>query len=256
MNQNDLDIQTLAGYMNNSSVICFYGGAGTSTESGIPDYRSRFGVWTKMRERNMNPQYFASHKRLLENPEEFFRVRRKSGPDPEPNATHEILANLEKNGTDIRIITQNVDGLHQKAGHRFVLELHGEHRTWYCMDCGRIYNADELERDENGVPRCYVDKGIVRPNVVYFGESADSAVIEKSRKTLKESNLLIIAGTSLTTGLAKRLIREFEGDHIVIINKEPLNIDPLDTSLFIQRPVGEVLQEVEPMVETQTNINK
>jgi len=249
VNQNDLDVQKLAQYVNNSSIICYYGGAGTSTESGIPDYRSRFGVWTKMKERNMNPQYFASHRRLLENPAEFFRVRRSSGPDPKPNIGHHVLANLEQNGVDIRIITQNVDGLHQKAGHRFVLELHGDSRNWYCMDCGRIYGYDELERDEEGVPRCYVDNGIVRPNVVYFGENANRLTVEKSKKTLKESNLLIIAGTSLTTGLAKRLIREFEGERIVIINKEPLDIKPLHSDLFIQRSVGEVLKEIEPLID-------
>lgn len=234
-------IKQLAQYINEADVVCFYGGAGTSTESGIPDYRSKYGVWTKMKEQNMNPQYFASYKRLIEDPEEFFRVRRASGPAPVPNDTHKILTHLEKNGKDIRVITQNVDGLHQKAGHRYVIELHGDSRNWYCMDCGRIYKYDELERDEKEVPRCYVDQGIVRPNVVYFGESADRKVVDQAKNTLHKSDLLIIAGTSLTTGLAKRLIYEFKGSHVVVINKEPLNLRKLNTDLFIQMPVGEVL---------------
>lgn len=246
--QNQAAIQQLAKYMNEAQIICFYGGAGTSTESGIPDYRSRHGIWTKMEANDQNPQYFANAKRIRENPEEFFRVRRAKGPVPEPNTAHIVLANLEKQGKDIRIITQNVDGLHQKAGHRFVLELHGNHREWHCMDCGRTYLRSELQYDEKGVPRCYVDHGIVRPNVVYFGENAKRETVEQSKNTLEVSDLLIIAGTSLTTPLAKRLVQLFKGERVVVINKEPLDIRPLHTDLFIQQAIGEVLQAVEPLI--------
>lgn len=244
-----LNIEKLAHYMNEAKIICFYGGAGTSTESGIPDYRSKHGIWTLMEENNQNPQYFANAKRIKENPEEFFKVRKRKGSSPQPNNAHYTLADLEKRGKDIRVITQNVDGLHQKAGHRFVLELHGNHRKWHCMDCGRIYRPNELQYDEKGVPRCYVDQGVVRPNVVYFGENANRETVEMSKQTLQVSNLLIIAGTSLTTPLAKRLVQLFQGEHVVIINNDPLNIEPLPTDLFIQHSVGEVLKAVEPSIK-------
>lgn len=247
-------IKQLAEYINEANIVCFYGGAGTSTESGIPDYRSKHGIWTMMEENEQNPLYFANAKRIKEDPAAFFNRRKRTGPRPEPNIGHLVLANLEKQGKDIRIITQNVDGMHQLAGHRFVLELHGNHRTWYCMECGRIYKRDEVEYDQYGVPRCYVDSGIVRPNVVYFGENAKRETVEKSKHTLKVSDLLIIAGTSLSTPLATRLIQLFEGKHVVVINRDPLDIQPLHTDLFIQRSVGEVLKEVQPYIHT--NIKK
>lgn len=244
-------IQRLAEYMNEAKIICFYGGAGISTASGIPDYRSRHGIWTMMEENNENPQYFANAKRIQEDPEAFFRVRRRKGPDPEPNIAHIVLANLERKGKDIRVITQNVDGLHQKAGHRFVLELHGNPRKWHCMSCGRIYRSDELKYDSKGVPRCYVDQGVVRPNVVYFGENASRDIVQKSKHTLAVSDLLIIAGTSLSTPLAKRLVQLFQGKRVVVINKDPLDINPLHTDLFIQHSVEEVLRDVEPYIVIQ-----
>ena len=252
--ENQYAIKKLAKYINEATIICFYGGAGTSTESGISDYRSKHGIWTLMEENDQNPLYFANAKRIKEDPAAFFNRRKRTGPPPEPNAGHLVLSNLEKHGKDIRVITQNVDGLHQKAGHRFVLELHGNHRNWHCMDCGRVYKRDEVEYDKERVPRCYVDQGIVRPNVVYFGENANRETVEKSKDTLKISDLLIIAGTSLSTPLARRLVQLFEGKHVVVINRDPLDIKPLYTDLFIQRSVGEVLQEVEPFIKLKKTI--
>lgn len=237
------DIVTLKKYIDQAEIITFYGGAGTSTESGIPDYRSRFGVWTAMEKSGRSPAQFANPKNIRKNPEEFFKRREADKREqPQPNVIHETLAGMEKKGKDIRVITQNVDGLHQKAGHRYVLELHGNHRVWHCMDCGREYKASELKRDANNVPRCYVDNGIVRPNVVYFGENADRTTVEKAKKTLKVSDLLMIVGTSLTTPLARRLIQHFEGQHIAMINLDEIDIAPLETDLFIQERAGEVFQ--------------
>lgn len=233
-------ILQLADYINQAKVIVFYGGAGVSTESGIPDYRGRFGLWTKLAENDKNPQYFAHVKRMIEDPEAFFAARKTTGPIPEPNATHKILANLEMNKKDLRVITQNVDGLHQQAGHRYVDELHGEHRHWHCMTCQRTYLRAEVVRDEKNVPRCYVCVGIVRPNVVYFGENAPKDVVRRASYSLSQADLLIIAGTSLTTPLAKRLIHEFTGKHIIVINYEPLDISPLKVDLYIDQPIAEV----------------
>lgn len=243
------DIETLKGFIDQANVITFYGGAGVSTESGLNDYRSKHGRWTQLKkERNENPIYFANIRRLTEDPVAFYsRRRNRQETVIEPNATHKILAEWEKNGRDVRVITQNVDGLHQKAGHRFVLELHGNPRTWFCNNCGRIYQSGELDYDQDGVPHCYVCQGIIRPNVVYFGENTDATTIKKSQRTLKVSDLLIIAGTSLTTPLAKRLIQEFRGDHIVVINHEQLEISPLEADLYIKASIGEVFTRVKAL---------
>lgn len=239
-------ILQLKNYIEQAEVITFYGGAGTSTESGIPDYRSRFGIWTAMEESGQSPVKIAHPRNIRKNPEKFFKNREEGQrTKPEPNIVHQTLAAMEKKGKDIRVITQNVDGLHQKAGHRYVLELHGNHRVWHCMDCGREYLVSELKRDDKNVPRCYVDQGIVRPNVVYFGENADKTTVEKAKRTLKQSDLLLIVGTSLTTPLAKRLIHHFEGDSIVGINLDEIEIAPLEWDLFIQAQAGEVFKHLD-----------
>ncbi len=245
----DETILKLKDYMDQAEIITFYGGAGTSTESGIPDYRSRHGIWTAMEESDESPVKIANPKNIRANPEKFF-ARREEGrrEKPKPHALHKVLAEMEKAGKDVRVITQNVDGLHQAAGHRYVLELHGNHRVWHCMDCGREYRVSELRRDEGNVPRCYVDNGIVRPNVVYFGENADKTTVEKAKQTLNVSDLLMIVGTSLTTPLAKRLIHQFTGEHIVIINLDEIEITPLKEDMFIQAHAGEVFKELSKMI--------
>lgn len=241
------DIITLNEAIQTASLIVFYGGAGTSTESGIPDYRSRHGRWTSLEKDGFEPVKIANPRFIKENPEEFFKKREGEPIKPKPNTTHYYLAKLEKHGKDVRVITQNVDGLHQMAGHRYVLELHGNHRTWHCMTCGREYLYQEIERDENNVPRCYVDQGIVRPNVVYFGESANRDTVTKARDTLSKADLLIIAGTSLTTPLARRLVQDYGGDKIIVINHDELDISPLVVDLFIQASVGEVFRALEEL---------
>lgn len=245
----DKIIFKLKEYMDQAEIITFYGGAGTSTESGIPDYRSRHGIWTAMEESEQSPVKIANPKNIRQNPEKFFAKREEGRREkPEPHALHKVLAQMEKEGKDVRVITQNVDGLHQVAGHRYVLELHGNHRIWHCMDCGREYSVSELKRDKNNVPRCYVDQGIVRPNVVYFGENADKTTVEKAKETLKVSDLLMIVGTSLTTPLAKRLIHYFSGKHIIIINLDELKIGPLEEDMFIRAHAGKVFEELSEII--------
>lgn len=181
-----------------AKIISFFGGAGVSTESGLPDYRSKDGRYTKMNENNVDPRKVLNRRYIKNNPIDFFnRYRRDNQFQPKPNAAHRFLADLEKRGKDVRVLTQNVDSLHHKAGHRFVLELHGHQRTWFCMTCERVYLPNELEQDENNVPRCHIDNGIIRPNVIYFGESPKNHIMDKAKEVLSESDLLIIAGTSL-----------------------------------------------------------
>lgn len=237
-------MRVLKQYIDEAEIITFFGGAGVSTESGIPDYRSRDGRYTQMEKEQEDPRKILNRRFIVNHPAQFFNRPQKPRIQPEPNMAHRVLADLEKGGKDIRVLTQNVDGLHQKAGHRYVLELHGNGRTWFCMDCEREYLPHELERDEENVPRCYVDQGIVRPAVTYFGENPKKEIIEKAKEVLGKSDLLIIAGTSLSVYPVKNLIHYFTGDRVVVINKEKLDTGNLAVDLFIQQPVGETFEKL------------
>lgn len=240
-------ITILQQYIEEAELIAFFGGAGVSTESGVPDYRSPQGRYTKLEEERIDPKKVMSKQYMMKHPEAFFKGRKKefSQSRPEPNDAHRYLADLERNGKDVRIITQNVDGLHQKAGSRYVLELHGTNRYWYCMECERRYDFEELQWDAKEVPRCPIENGIVRPAVVYFGEHPDKRILQKSRETIKKADLLLIAGTSLTVNPAKNLIRSFNGDRAVVINKEPIDTGKLEVNLFFQEPVGELFAQLQ-----------
>lgn len=238
------EILQLKKIINEANLITFFGGAGVSTESGIPDYRSKDGRYTKMKEQAEDPRKILNRRYIEKYPEKFFNRKREDQPTPKPNRAHQVLAELEKNGKDIRVLTQNVDGLHQQAGHRYVLELHGSGRTWFCMACERVYQPEEIERDEQNIPRCYVDNGIVRPGVTYFGENPQSYVLEKAKEVLSKSDALIIAGTSLRVYPVKNLIHHFKGKHVVVINNEPLDTGSLNVNLFIQKPVAEIFDKL------------
>lgn len=240
----EADILQLQEYIEQADLITFFGGAGVSTESGIPDYRSKDGRYTKMKEDAEDPRKILNRRYIMNYPEKFFNRPQREGLKPKPNMAHKVLADLEKNGKDIRVLTQNVDGLHQQAGHRYVIELHGNGRTWFCMECERVYLPEEVERDEENIPRCYVDQGIVRPAVTYFGENPDRTLIEKAEEVMYTSDLLIIAGTSLSVNPVKNIIQRFKGDHVVVINNEALDTGKIDVDLFIQAPVGETLAKL------------
>ena len=238
-------LRILNSWLNEAKIITFFGGAGVSTESGLPDYRSQGGTYSTMEQNEENPRYIMSRRYIVNHPEKFFnRPQSNRQREITPNAAHKILSKWEQAGQDIRVITQNVDGLHQKAGHRFVIELHGNGRTWYCMECGREYLPTEAIRDEQNVPRCYVDQGLVRPNVVFFGENPNPVDIERSIQTIQQSDLLIIAGTSLSVYPAKNLIHYFKGQHVVVINREPLETGKTPVDLFIQGEVGEIMAQL------------
>lgn len=242
--KNNIDL--LQQYIDEADKIAFFGGAGVSTESGLPDYRSQEGTYTKMEQHKLNPKIRMSKRFMLEHPEEFFKPQENHQKRfiPEPNTAHQYLAELEKSGKDVRIITQNVDGLHQKAGSKLVIELHGNYRHFYCMTCGREYGYSEISRDNQNVPRCPIDNGIIRADVILFGENLKPDVLKRAKVLLEESDLLMIAGTSLSVYPAKNLVRHFKGNKLVVINQSPIDVKDASVDLVISEPVGETLSQL------------
>ncbi|WP_035054380.1 NAD-dependent protein deacylase [Carnobacterium pleistocenium] len=238
-------IKLLQQYINEANNIVFFGGAGVSTESGLPDYRSAEGVYTTMENENIDPKKLMSKRFMMEKPEVFFshRFQAETPLKPKPNAAHQYLAALEKSGKSIQIITQNVDGLHYKAGSTNVVELHGNHRRFYCMTCGTEYAYETIHRDEQNIPRCPLDNGIVRADVILFGENLKPENLVKSKQLISAADLLIIAGTSLTVNPAKNLINQFKGNKVVVINKSALEMN-LTADLFIKDAVGTTFSQL------------
>lgn len=248
-------IAQLAELINTYHKILFFGGAGVSTESGIPDYRSEKGIYTEMQKRNKDASKTMHIDYIVNHPQEFFnRKREKRDPDTIlPNHAHKVLAQWEHSGKDVRVVTQNVDGLHQKAGHLYVAEIHGNGQTWFCMKCKRHYPAEAVPRDQENVPRCLVDGGLVRPNVTYFGEWPNQHEIQKAQEAIAQSELLIIAGTSLKVSPAKGLLRHYKGEKIVVINHDFLKIRKKQVDLFIQDSVGETLKKVDDLLKNRAH---
>ena len=219
--------------------IVFFGGAGVSTESGIPDFRSVDGLYHQ--KYDVPPETILSHSYFLRYPEKFYAFYRdKMLPvGAEPNAAHKKLAELEAAGKLKAIVTQNIDGLHQKAGSEKVYELHGTIMKNYCMKCGQFYDLDYVTASE-GVPRCEKCGGMVKPDVVLYEEGLDSETIEKSVNYIANADVLIIGGTSLTVYPAAGLIDYYRGHKLILINK---SVTPMDSraDLVISGPIGEVL---------------
>lgn len=249
-------IQQLARAMNQAHVITFIGGAGTSTASGIPDYRSQQGIWTRLKAEDKDPQYFAHYHRLLEDPVHFFNVRKREphAPLPKPNIVHQTLAQLEAHYKDVRVITQNVDGLHQAAGQRSLVEIHGSNRRWYCTHCQRPYAPQELIRDTQQVPRCPYDGGVVRPDIVYFGENVKPANADAAVHMVDACDLLLIAGTTLSTGFPRHLVRHFQADArkrpLIFLNNEPARWTKFTPSLYIEGDLTTIFQALVPLLKT------
>lgn len=218
--------------------IVFLGGAGLSTESGIPDFRSSGGIYS--RPSRYPPEYMLSHSFFLEHPGEFYAFYRSIlHLNALPNRAHLGLAALERQGRLKAVITQNIDGLHQKAGSRNVLELHGSVFRNYCMDCGKSYGVEYVADTGRDVPRCSCG-GIVRPDVVLFGEMLDEDVLRQSIEQTLSADLMIVAGTSLGVYPAASLVEYYGGGELVLINKSPTPLDYQATLLF-PKGVGEVL---------------
>ena len=232
------ELETLKDWINHSDNIVFFGGAGVSTESGIPDFRSVDGLYNQ--QYDYPPETILSHSFYMRKPEEFYRFYRNKMlfPNAEPNRAHKALARLEKMGKLKAVVTQNIDGLHQKAGSREVLELHGSVLRNYCTRCGKFYGLDAI-LNSTGVPKCTCG-GTIKPDVVLYEEGLDQETIEKSVKYIANADVLIIGGTSLTVYPAAGLIDYYRGHKLVLINK---SVTPMDNraDLVISGPIGEVL---------------
>lgn len=221
--------------------IVFFGGAGVSTESGIPDFRSKDGLYNQ--KYKYPPEEILSHTFFMNNTEEFFKFYKDKMNclKYEPNITHKVLARLEKEGKLKGVITQNIDGLHQKAGSKNVYELHGSVLRNYCMDCGKFYDANVVFESEN-VPHCTCG-GIIKPDVVLYEEALDDNTVTEAVKKIMNADTLIVAGTSLTVYPASGLINYFRGENLVLINRY---VTPLDyrANLVINESLGNVFGKI------------
>lgn len=219
----------------------FFGGAGVSTESGIPDFRSADGIY--MMNYRYPPEEILSHMFFMQHTEEFYEFYRKHlcSKGVEPNAAHLKLAELERAGILAAVVTQNIDGLHTKAGSKTVYELHGSTLRNYCMKCGKFYDADYVFGSE-GVPKCSCG-GVIKPDVVLYQEALDEDTVDGAIRAIKDADTLIVAGTSLTVYPAASFIRYFKGNDLIIINRDPTLQDG-SFDLVIHDSVGKVLGKI------------
>ena len=235
------EIETLHHWMQESERVVFFGGAGVSTESGIPDFRSTDGLYNQ--QYDYPPEQILSHTFFMRWPEEFFRFYRDKmlAPSAKPNKAHRALAKLEEQGKLTAVITQNIDGLHQAAGSKNVLELHGSTLRNYCEKCGKFYAASDI-KNSTGVPRCTCG-GRIKPDVVLYEEGLDEKTLYRAVEYIQEADVLIIAGTSLAVYPAAGLVRYYRGHKLVVINKTPLDRG-LGADLVITGAVGETLAQL------------
>ena len=234
-------LDTLKTWVDESRHIVFFGGAGVSTESGIPDFRSVDGLYNQ--KFKYPPETIISHSFFLRKPEEFFDFyREKMLPlGFAPNVTHKVLARWEREGRLTAVVTQNIDGLHQKAGSKNVLELHGSVLRNYCTRCHKSYSA-EFVKNSKGVPLCDCG-GTVKPDVVLYEESLDEDVMYRAAKAIAEADLLIVAGTSLTVWPAAGMIRYYRGRRLVLINRDPTPYDN-EADLVLHERLGDVFSQL------------
>lgn len=222
-----------------SKNIVFFGGAGVSTESGIPDFRSTDGLYAQ--KWRYPPEQIISHSFFLHDTKEFYRFYREKMlfPDAKPNRAHLALAALEREGKLSAVVTQNIDGLHQRAGSKTVYELHGSVHRNYCTSCGAFYDLSFI-LSSDGVPHCPKCGGLIKPDVVLYEESLDEETIERSVDAISKADTMIVGGTSLAVYPAAGLLSYFRGSRIVVINKSPTHFDR-NADLLLAAPIGEVL---------------
>ncbi len=242
-------IRTLAAYIEESENIIFFGGAGVSTESGVPDFRSKDGLYNRKNVgfEGYTPEYLLSHTCLAEEPEVFFEFYRQKMDtrNVEPNAAHRFLAELERRGKLKAVVTQNIDGLHQRAGSKTVYEIHGTTMRNYCSACGKSYPGDFIFTSDESVPRCACG-GVVRCDVTLYEEQLPAAAVEGAIRAIRSADMLIIGGTSLTVYPAASYIGYFGGKHLAIINRDPVNVllRP-GQDIGIRDSIGKVFSAVE-----------
>lgn len=235
------DVEKLQELIDQHDRIVFFGGAGVSTESGIPDFRSVDGLYNQ--KYDYPPETILSHTFFMRYPEEFYRFYRDKmlALDAKPNAAHKKLSELEAVGKLTGVVTQNIDGLHQAAGSKNVYEIHGSIHRNYCQKCGKFYDAAYV-KNSKGVPRCECG-GVIKPDVVLYEESLDENMIDKSIRAISQADTLIIGGTSLIVYPAAGFVDYFKGKHLVVINKGD-TAKSVRAELTIAAPIGEVLSQI------------
>ena len=236
------ELETLKKWIDNSDNIVFFGGAGVSTESGIPDFRSVDGLYNQ--QYDYPPETILSHTFFRRNTEEFYRFYRAKmlALDAKPNAAHKKLAQWEQEGKLKAVVTQNIDGLHQAAGSKMVYELHGSVHRNYCQKCGAFYDARYM-LERKGIPKCEKCGGIIKPDVVLYEEGLDDATMRGAIRAIGHADVLIIGGTSLTVYPAAGLIDYYNGNKLVLINKSVTSMDSR-ADLLVQGPIGEIFSQL------------
>ena len=236
------ELETLKKWIDNSDNIVFFGGAGVSTESGIPDFRSVDGLYNQ--QYDYPPETILSHTFFRRNTEEFYRFYRAKmlALDAKPNAAHKKLAQWEQEGKLKAVVTQNIDGLHQAAGSKMVYELHGSVHRNYRQKCGAFYDARYM-LESKGIPKCEKCGGIIKPDVVLYEEGLDDATMRGAIRAISHADVLIIGGTSLMVYPAAGLIDYYNGNKLVLINK---SVTPMDSraDLLVQGPIGEIFSQL------------
>ncbi len=234
-------LERLREILETSSRIVFFTGAGVSTESGIPDFRSVDGLYNQ--KYDYPPETILSHSFFVSNTAEFYRFYRDKMiyPDAKPNPAHLVMAALEKEGKSLGVITQNIDGLHQAAGSKHVYELHGSILRNYCQKCGKFHPLEKI-KESAGIPRCDCG-GIIKPDVVLYEETLNDETVSNAVRAIREADTMIVCGTSLSVYPASGLIRYFRGENLVLINLSATSYDA-EADLIVHEKVGEVLKRV------------
>jgi NAD-dependent deacetylase len=238
-------MENLREIVQKSSNIVFFGGAGVSTESNIPDFRSENGLYVSSKKVRYSPETILSHSFFEKHTEEFYDFYRNKMiyKDAVPNAAHYALAELEKRGKLKAVITQNIDGLHQLSGSKMVLELHGSIHRNYCRNCGKSFDLEYIVESRSLVPRCDACGGTVRPDVVLYEEALDMDMINAAVKYISEADVLIVGGTSLVVYPAASLVTYYKGGNLILINKSSTPFDSR-ADIVINDSVGKVLKSV------------
>lgn len=249
-----LQDEKLLEYLKESNRIVFFGGAGVSTESGIKDFRSKDGLYNQhdVQFEKYQPEYLLSHSCLYHEPKVFFEYYRQkmNCEGVLPNVTHKVLAKLEEMGKLQAVVTQNIDGLHQMAGSRKVFELHGTTHKNYCTKCGRSVSENFIYESPEPIPRCPSCQGMIRPEVVLYEEGLPDFAVYGALQAIESADMLIVAGTSLTVYPAAGFIYKFKGEHMVVINRDPLNVELNPTrDLMFETSMGKVFEKINKWIE-------
>lgn len=249
-------IEQFKQWIDDSDNVVFFGGAGVSTESGIPDFRSKDGLYNQndVRFDMYRPEFLLSHTCLVKEPKVYYEFHRQKMDtrNIEPNNAHKYLAELEKIGKLSGVVTQNIDGLHQKAGSKKVYEIHGSALRNYCMRCGKKYDVNYIFDSKDPIPYCECG-GIIRPDITLYEEGLPDDAVDKALRAISDADMLIIGGTSLTVYPAASFINYFNGKYIVVINQSELNISQKGDVLIIKERIGEVFTKLAELQNISLN---